>query len=179
MRRLKLLTCSMVVGSVASIAIYSQSGSALYEGARLIIADSSAPIESGAFVVQNGHIGAIGKKGAIEAPAGAIRVDLTGKTVMPAIVNLHAHIGYERFTTRGDSPAASDNFTPENVLDHLQRQAFYGVGTVLDAGSGSIPMLAQFQVDEAARNFPPAAQILLMAGVVPPNGGPDSILIKG
>jgi hypothetical protein len=34
-------------------------------------------------------------------------------------------------------------------------------------------------MDQAARNFPPAAQYWLNAGIVPPNGGPDQILIKG
>lgn len=183
MRGLKLLVCWIVVGLAGSIAVYSQSpipsNAVLYEGARLIIGDGSAPIESGAFLVQNGEITALGKKGAVTAPAGAMRVDLAGKTVIPALVNVHAHIGYEQFTSHGDSPASADNFTPENVLDHLQRQAFYGVGTVGDAGSAPLATMLQFQVDEAARTFPPAARIVLMAGVVPPNGGPDSILIKG
>ena len=57
----------------------------IYEGARLIIGDASAPIENGAFVVQNGHIIAIGVRGTIGAPDGAARVDLTGKTVMPTL----------------------------------------------------------------------------------------------
>src|SRR5207302_1698686 len=79
----------------------------------------------------------------------------------------------------GDVPAAGDNFTVESVLDHLQRHAFYGVSTVLDAGSGHIPTLLPLLADQAAGKLPNAAQVLLMAGVVPPNGGPDSILIKG
>jgi imidazolonepropionase-like amidohydrolase len=182
MGQLKLLARCVVVASVSSIVVYSQSRSpsnaVLYEGARLIIGDGSAPIEGGAFVVQNGRVSALGRKGAVAAPAGATRVDLTGKTVMPAMVNLHAHIGYEKFIkAAGESRA--ENFTPENMLDHLQRQAFYGVGTVMDAGSAPVATSLQFQVYQAARKFPPAAQFVFMAGVVPPNGGPDSILIKG
>ena len=38
---------------------------------------------------------AVGKKGEVQAPAGAARVDLTGKTVMPAMVDLHGHLGYQ------------------------------------------------------------------------------------
>jgi imidazolonepropionase-like amidohydrolase len=144
----------------------------------LITGDESAPIEGGAFVVQNGRISAIGRKGAITAPAGATRVDLTGKTVMPALVNLHIHIGYERFTTAAGE-SLPESFTPENMLDHLQRQAFYGVGTVNDGGSAAVDTALQFLMDQEARKFPPAAQFVLMAGVVPPNGGPDHILIKG
>src|SRR5690349_14219163 len=67
----------------------------LYEGARLILGDASAPIENGAFLVQNGRITAIGPKGSVTAPRDASRVDLTGKTVIPALNNIHLHIGYE------------------------------------------------------------------------------------
>jgi imidazolonepropionase-like amidohydrolase len=180
MRIIKLtaLACLLFLAVVVVSGQRSGGGTTLFEGARLIIGDNSAPIDNGAFVVQDGRITAVGKKGAVTAPAGATRVDLTGKTVMPAMVNAHAHVGYEQFTSRGDSPAAAENFTPENILDHLQRQAFYGVGTVMDAGSAVIAPSLQFILDQAAGKFPPAAQFVLMAGVVPPNGGPDSVLIK-
>src|ERR1700694_5798647 len=108
------LACWIVVASL--VTAYSQrpssSQSVVYEGGRLIIGDGSAPIEGGAFVVQNGHITAIGK---ITAPAGATHVDLTGKTVMPAMINVHVHIGYEGYTSWG-----AENYTPQNVLEHLQ-----------------------------------------------------------
>src|SRR5262245_46774070 len=174
--------CCLVVVAAASIAVHSQrgapSGAAIYEGARLIIGDDSAPIENGAFVVQNGRFTAVGRRGAVQAPSGATRVDLAGKTVMPAMVNAHVHFGYERFR-KAAGEALPENFTPENLLDHLQREAFYGIGTANDAGSAPIPLSLQFQQDQAARNFPPAAQYWFNAGIVPPNGGPDPILIKG
>src|SRR6185436_16705132 len=136
----------------------------------------SPPIENGAFVVQQGQIVAVGRKGALAVPPGTTRVDLTGKTVMPAMVNIHAHLGWEIFSANGDVPAAPANFTAENLLDHLQRQAFYGVGTVLDAGSALIPVAQQFQVDDMAWNYPQNhAQFFIMAGIVPPGGGPDNI----
>jgi imidazolonepropionase-like amidohydrolase len=186
MRRMGLIACALMVGFATfvtySVITYSQTrvqgGTAIYEGARLIIGDESAPIENGAFVVQNGRITAVGRKGSVPAPAGAQRVDLTGKTVMPAMVNAHSHLGYERFT-RAAGESMAEHFTQENLLDHLQREAFYGVGTVNDGGSAPVNFSVQFQVDQAARNFPPAAQFTFNAGIVPPNGGPDSILIKG
>jgi imidazolonepropionase-like amidohydrolase len=184
MRRLTFSAYLVAAVGIASISTHSQGRPlarvAIYEGARLIIGDASPPIENGAVVVQEGRIVAIGPKSAIAAPAGATRVDLTGKTVMPAIVNLHAHFGWEIFSAQGDVPAAPQNFTPENLLDHLQRQAFYGVGTVLDAGSAQLAIAREFLVDDEAGKFPSNhARLMLMAGIVPPHGGPDSILIKG
>jgi imidazolonepropionase-like amidohydrolase len=167
---------------LASIVLYSQtrpaSNAVVYEGARLILGDASASIDDGAFVVQNGRFAAVGRRVAVPVPANATRVDLTGKTVMPAIVNAHAHFGYERFT-KAAGESLPENFTPENLLDHLQREAFYGIGTANDGGSAPVPLSLQFQQDQAARNVPPAAQYWFNAGIVPPNGGPDSILIKG
>ena len=64
----------------------------LYEGATLIVGDGSS-IENSAFIVQNGRFSRVGSSGDIEAPDGAARVDLSGKTVMPTIVDSHTHIG--------------------------------------------------------------------------------------
>jgi imidazolonepropionase-like amidohydrolase len=182
MRPWKLMGCCLVLVWLGSGAALSQSRNqsraVLYEGARLIAGDGSQAIESSAFVVESGRITSVGSKGTVALPPGGERVDLTGKTVMPALINVHAHLGYEKYTT-AEGDARPEHFTAENILDHLQREAFYGVGTVLDAGSGALDIAGEFLIDQEARKFPPSAQLLLMAGIVPPNGGPDHILIKG
>lgn len=183
--RIILRLCLFVLGFIVAIGGSSQTqpadtGPVVYEGARLIIGNAAtAPIENGAFVVQNGLITHIGRKDALTAPSGATRVDLTGKTVMPALINVHAHFGYEKYTkARGDSRA--EHYTPENLLDHFQREAYYGVGTVHDGGTASVPISLQFQKDQRAGKYPLAADYTsFSAGVVPPEGGPDEILIKG
>src|SRR5262245_6726171 len=86
-----------------TIGVHSQgsgpAGAVVYEGARLIIGDATSPIAQGAFVVENGRITALGPASKVAIPQKAARVDLTGKTVMPALNNVHLHIGYEGFTT--------------------------------------------------------------------------------
>ena len=143
----------------------------LYEGARLISGDGNAPIEDGAFIVRNGHITAIGKRGAVPAPSGIARVDLTGKTVMPAMINVHVHIGYEGYTTW-----RAENYTPENVLDHLQRAAFYGTAVTQSVGTSPTEAALRFQRDQRAGKFPPASRFYFMPGMAPRHGGPDEIL---
>ena len=64
----------------------------------------------------------------MQIPAGAARVDLTGKTVMPAMVDLHGHLGFQNV------PAASmskEMFTRENLIDHLERLV-HGISAVVD-----------------------------------------------
>jgi len=182
-RRFTLLAVCLALAIGSSVGLSSQTGPAravIYENARLIVGDAATPpIARGAFVVDNGVITTIGPAGTVTAPAGAARVDLTGKTVMPALIDVHTHFGYEKYTrAAGDSRA--EHYTPANLYDHFQRAAYYGVGTVHDGGTASVPMSLQFQIDQKAGKYPDAAQYASFnVGIVPPEGGPDDILIKG
>ena len=61
----------------------------VFEGARLITGDGGAPIENSAFIVENDLFIQVGRKGQVSIPAGAVHVDLTGKTVTPAMTDMH------------------------------------------------------------------------------------------
>ena len=164
---MKALVICIVAASLG-VTAYAQQA-VVYEGGRLIIGDGSAAIENGTFVVRNGHIAAIGR--ALAAPAGATRVNLTGKTVMPAMINAHVHIGYEKYTSWG-----AQNYTAENVLDHLQREAFYGTAVTQSVGSSPLDASLRFQRDQRDGRFPLASRFLFTPGYAPPNGGPDEVL---
>jgi imidazolonepropionase-like amidohydrolase len=140
-------------------------GVTLFEGARLIAGDGSAPVENSAFLVEDNRFTRVGRKGAIQAPAGAARVDLTGRTVIPALIDAHSHIGYMKDLTSGPQ-----NYTRENILDHMYRFAYFGVAASLAMGSdfGDLP----FQVrDEIQGNkYPEAARFLTAGrGLAPPD----------
>ena len=49
-------------------------------------------IERGDIVVTDNRIAAVGPKGKVQIPAGAKVIDVTGKTIMPGIVDVHAHM---------------------------------------------------------------------------------------
>jgi imidazolonepropionase-like amidohydrolase len=111
----------------------------VYEGARLIIGDGSTPIENAAFVVDNGTFVAVGSAGSLQVPEGAARVNLAGKTVMPAIIDTHVHMPVER----------------EALIDQLQRKAYYGAGVVTSLGQDTGDVA--FQVRE--ETIPNAAML--------------------
>jgi imidazolonepropionase-like amidohydrolase len=166
---------SGVVLSAAWLAAQSPSSSPVaYTNVHIITGDGSAPIESGVVVVQNGRFTAVGPTGSVTVPAGATRVDLAGRTVMPALVNVHVHIGYEGYTSW-----SAKNYTPENVLDHLRREAYYGVAATQSVGSSPTDASLAFARDQQAGKFKVASRFFFMPGMAPPNGGPDAILIKG
>jgi len=88
--------------ALAAVPLAQGTGSpVLFEGARLILGDASPAIERGAILVEGGRIRAVGVAGSVTAPPGTRRVDLTGRTVMPAMVNVHVHIGHEGYTSWG------------------------------------------------------------------------------
>src|SRR5262245_9586485 len=101
----------------------------LFTGARVIVGDGRV-IDDAAFVVQDGLLMQVGPSGEVTAPPSAVAMDVRGKTIMPAIVDAHSHLGWEKYTSWG-----SQNFTRENLIDHLYRHAYYGVGTVISTAS--------------------------------------------
>ena len=90
----------------------------VFEGARLIVGDGSAAIEDAVFVVEGDRITQAGQRADVEIPESAIRVDLSGKTVMPTLVNTHVHLA----STRAER------------IDQLQHMAYYGAGLAVSLG---------------------------------------------
>ena len=167
----RTLTFAAVV-IAAAVVVHAQAGRVtVFDGARILDGNGGAPIENGRLVVADGRITAIGPQSSVAAPEGATRVDVAGKTIMPAMINVHAHMGYEGYTTW-----SARNHTATNLLDHVQREAFYGVAAATSVGSSPTDVSLQFQRDQQAGKFPPAARYLFMPGMAPPNGGPDHIL---
>jgi imidazolonepropionase-like amidohydrolase len=71
--------------------------------------------------IKNNKISAISSKGPLK---GARVIDLSGKTIMPLITNVHGHLGM-----------ATGNYTPAQIVKELERYQVYGVGTVVSMGT--------------------------------------------
>ena len=93
-------------------------------GARIIDGTGSAPIASATLMVNNGRVDRIGPAASIEIPASATRVDATGKTIIPGLINAHGHLN------------AGDRALPlyEQILQQLRTYARFGVTTVYALG---------------------------------------------
>ena len=112
--------------------LFSRENVTLFEGARLIVGDGSTPVENSAFLVEGTRFASVGRAGEIEAPDDAVRIDLTGKTVIPTFVDIHSHIGYERVP---ENTQSKENYTRENLIDHLERYAYTGHAITVSLGS--------------------------------------------
>lgn len=102
-----------------------------FEGARLIPGDTRPVIERSAFLVEGDTITWVGRAGDRRPPGGATRVDLTGKTVMPALIDGHNHIG---LVNEKDGSNTKSNYTRANLVDQLQRYAYYGTAATMSMG---------------------------------------------
>src|SRR5262245_29987590 len=115
MRRVHFLFCSLLMLFSASFLLTGRQAFrfTVFEGGRLILGDGTAPIERGAFVVENGRFTSVGRSGEVQVPRGAARIDFTGKTIIPAMIDVHSHFG---FLDQKNGAMSKENFNPENLL---------------------------------------------------------------
>ena len=78
-----------------------------YDGGRIIVGDGGV-IENGTLLVEGDRILAGGGTDSVDVPAGAERIDLTGRTLMPAIIDTHVHLRETR----------------DELVEDLQRKAY-------------------------------------------------------
>lgn len=100
-----------------------------FSGATLIDGTGAAPVSDSVIVVTDGRITAVGPRASVSIPAGARTVNVSGKTIMPGIVNAHAHVEGNR---RSTAPLA------QQLSDQLALYARYGVTTVYSLGDDGV-----------------------------------------
>ncbi len=66
-------------------------GSIAFVGGRIITMDGDKIIEDGVIVIDQNRITVVGPRTQITVPNNALTIDINGKTVMPGIVDVHAH----------------------------------------------------------------------------------------
>jgi len=167
MDRSKAVTGWIVAVSIGATVVYAQtrasSGPRFFDGARLIVGDATV-IERSSFVIENGSFVSVGRQGELTPPPRAVRVDLAGKTVMPAMIDVHTHLGY-----RSGATFSVENYSRGNLNDQLNRFASYGVAAVASAGTDRGDVTLRLRLAP-----PPHGAILRSAGrgLAPPDAGP-------
>ena len=124
-RKLFPLFGAWLAGGIAS----AQNSGSL--GAFMCIIDGTGKpaLENATLIVRNGRVDAVGPTSRIKPPANAERIDVTGKTIMPGLVNAHGHVA----DTQG-LKAGPEFYTRENLLRQLSLYARYGVTSVFSLG---------------------------------------------
>jgi len=136
MTRTSMRLTAVVLAAVAFVAAFAfqpshaqapaGGGIVALTGAR-VIDGTGRTIEQATIVINaNGRIQAVGPATSVQVPAGATRVDMAGKTIMPGLINAHAHVQY--FKELGDP-------VRDQLVRRLRMYAEYGVTTNVSLGS--------------------------------------------
>ena len=179
MSRYRILSCLLLCWVVAcspGTEIPDALGDVMwFEGARLIVGDGSAPIENSAFVVEENTFTWVGRQGEAEPPDGAVRADLSGQTVIPALLDAHQHLGLPNVKAGTNR---TENYTRDNLVEHLERTAYHGGAATMSLGLEFDEPLA-FQLREEVI---PNAALFLTSGrgiAATPDAGPQSDHLLG
>jgi imidazolonepropionase-like amidohydrolase len=121
---LTLLTASASRPSLAQAP--TSSGVIAFTGARIIDGTGRPPLQQGTIVVNEGIIEAVGAPAGVKIPPGATRVDLSGKTIIPGLINAHAHLN----VWQGAKLPVRDD-----LIRRLKTYAMYGVTSTVSLGS--------------------------------------------
>ena len=154
------------LGGILALGLHTSqpsNGTTLYHGARLIVGDGRV-IERSAFLVENGRFAGVGQQGSVSARAGASLVDLSGKTVMPGMIDVHTHLGYRRGAT-----FLAENVTRDTILDELDQFAARGVVAVASAGTDRGDLTLRLRDETHAGALVRTA----WRGLAPPGAGPN------
>lgn len=104
---------------------YKPEGTLALTGARLITMKGDEVIEDGTLVVRGDRIVAVGPSSQVAVPAGARRLDMKGKTIIPGLVDVHAHVGH-----------FYEGFVPQQNWSYYVNLA-YGVTTTHDPSANT------------------------------------------
>ena len=113
--------------TMLSASVMANEGSLAFVGARIIDGTAAEPIEDGVLVITDGRIRTVGPRSAVTIPDGAQQIDVSGKTIMPGLINAHGHVGDTLGLSGGE-------YTTENLLRQLSLYARYGITTVNSLG---------------------------------------------
>ena len=127
-----MLALCLIVGACATPEpepVEPTPGLIAFTGARLILGDSNTVIENGTLIVRDGRIEASGDS--VTVPVDAQLVDVSGKTIIPGLINAHGHVNNVRGLEA--DPAF---YTEAHIENQLALYARYGVTTVFSLGGG-------------------------------------------
>lgn len=114
-----------------------------FTGARIVTMKGEEVIEDGVLVVEGDRIKAVGKRGEVTVPGGAETIDVTGKTIIPGLVDVHAH------GSQGES-----GITPQQNWLHYATLTF-GVTTVHDPSNDTGEIFAAAELARAGKIVAP------------------------
>ena len=127
------------------VAAAKPSGTIALTGARLVsmAAADGGLIDDSVVIIRGDRITAVGRRGEVAVPVGATVVDLSGKTIIPGLVDAHAH-----------GPQGEDELVPQQNWSLHQNLAL-GTTTIHDPSARSSEIFAAAELQRAGKIIGP------------------------
>ena len=139
--------------------------------ARLIDGLGSQPVDDGYVVVRDGVIASLGPMAGYRRPdtAPLLEVDTAGRTLMPGLIDCHAHLVYNGFTTLDALDRCSVETATINAVLNARKVLRAGYTTVRDVGT--VANVAVAVRDAIAEGKVPGPRIVASGQIIGPTGG--------
>lgn len=124
MRRMDAVAAvvAVVFGGLSQFSVSASADVTAFEGARLIIGDGRV-VENATLLMDGSKL--IQAGAGVTVPAGATRVNLAGKTVMPALIDSHVHL----------------SFTHDKLIRDLRQRGYWGVAAAMSLGTDNLELM--------------------------------------
>lgn len=134
---------------------------------RLIDGSGRAPADHVSILIRNGKIAEIARHNAGAGwPANARILKLSGKTVIPGLINGHGHLGLSR-----EDSVSPANYTPENIEAQLAQYERYGITTMISLGLNR-DLLYRLRAEQEKGNLHGTTILTAGRGIGVPHGVP-------
>lgn len=168
----RLRPCLLAAALCGSIGIAH--AATVIRGARVIDGTGSPPRNDVTLVIDGDRISLMGQGLRAKMPEGTRVIDYSGKTIIPALVSDHSHIG----SVDGVKSGLPTLYTRDNALRQLRQWRAYGVTTVTSLGVNDPAVFYPLRADLHAGKADGADLFGADRGIGVPNGAPPEKMMK-
>lgn len=127
---------------LSATALSAQAATTYVQADRMVDVVSGKTVEKPALVITDGRITAVGTQGSVTVPAGAERLDLTGMTILPGLIDMHVHLTGRHDMHGYEGLAESTGDETINGVIHAEKTLMAGFTTARNLGAAGFSDVA-------------------------------------
>jgi imidazolonepropionase-like amidohydrolase len=158
-----------MVSAMSRPASIDGTGVACFTHARVIDGDHHAPIDDGYVLVDGDSISDVGAMAALPARRDVTHIDVEGRTVIPGLIDCHAHLVYAGFRRFEDIDRCPVETATVNAVLNAATLLHAGYTTVRDLGTiGNVAVAVR---DAVAEGRIPGPRVVASGQIIHPTAG--------
>jgi len=130
-----IVKTTLAVLLLSATCLSAQAGTTYIQADRMVDVVSAKMVEKPALVITDGRIVAVGTQGAVAVPDGAERLDLTGMTILPGLIDMHVHLTGRHDMHGYEGLAESTGDETINGVIHAEKTLMAGFTSARNLGA--------------------------------------------